>query len=76
MKPSLSQRTFNATPAGQRAMCADASSRASAFQIARILRAKGIATYDDAFIASASGATLGTLKEEILADYNTAFGKK
>ena len=76
MKPSLSQRTFNATPAGQRAMCADASARANAFQIARILRARGIATYDDALIASASGATLDALKGELLADYNTAFGKK
>lgn len=76
MKPSLSQRAFNATAAGQRAMCDDAGSRANAFQIARILRAKGIATYDDAFIASASGATLDTIKEELLNDYNTACGKK
>ena len=57
-------------------MCADASARANAFQIARILRARGIATYDDALIASASGATLDALKGELLADYNTAFGKK
>jgi len=72
MTAPLHTRQFNATPEGQRAMCADADSRATAFMMGAFLRRKGVATYDDAFIASVSGATLASVKAELLADYNAA----
>lgn len=72
MKPPTEQRAFNATPAGQRAMCADADSRATAFNMAAFLRRKGIPTFDDSFMASANESTLAAIKAELLADYNAA----
>ena len=72
MQTHFHTRQFNATPEGQRAMCADADSRSTAFIMAAFLRKRGIPTYDDAFIASLSGATLASVKAELLTDYNAA----
>lgn len=58
--------------AGQRAMCDDASSRATAFNLAAFLRRRNVPTYDDAFIASANAITLAAIKDELVADYNKA----
>jgi len=60
----------------QRNLCADAASRAPVFMMAAFLRRKGIATYDDAMIASATGATLEAIKADLLHDYNAACGRK
>ena len=43
--------------------------------LANYLRRKGVLTYDDAFIHTASGATLRAIKEEMLADYNMEVSK-
>ena len=72
MQTPFHTRKFNATLEGQRAMCADADSKATAFIVAAFLRRRGIPTYDDAFIASLSGATLASVKAQLLADYNAA----
>jgi predicted Zn-dependent protease len=63
-------QAFNATPAGQRAICLDADSRATAFLLADFLRKRGVATYDHACIASANISTLAAIKAELLTDYN------
>jgi len=72
MTTPLHTRQFNATPEGQRALCNAADSRATAFIMAAFLRKRGVVTYDDAFIASCNGATLASIKTELLADYNAA----
>ena len=72
MTAPLHTRQFNATPEGQRALCNAADSKATAFMMAAFLRRRGVLTYDDAFIASVSGATLASVKAELLKDYNAA----
>lgn len=69
---STQQKQFNATRAGQIALSDAASERATAFMMAAFLRRRGIPTYDDAFLHTASGATLAAVKADLLADYNAA----
>lgn len=63
-------KAYNATAEGQRAMCDDASSRATAFNLAAFLRKRNVPTYDDATIATANPTLLAAIKEELIADYN------
>ena len=71
----MTQKKYNSTLAGQHSLCDAASERATAFMLANYLRRKGVLTYDDAFIHTASGATLRAIKEEMLADYNMEVSK-
>ena len=68
-------KAFNATVAGQLAMCYDADRRANAFILAKWLRQRGLPAWDDAFIASCNETTLASIKEDMLAKYNRALVK-
>jgi alkyl sulfatase BDS1-like metallo-beta-lactamase superfamily hydrolase len=72
MNVDAAQKQFNATAEGQQAMCADASTRSTAFMMAAFLRKRGIPTYDDSMIATANPSLLAAIKDELLDDYNQA----
>ena len=63
-------KSYYSTAEGQRDLCNAADSRATAFMMAKFLRGRGVPTYDDSFIHTATGATLAAIKTELLADYN------
>lgn len=65
-----STKSFNATTAGQRAMCSDADSRATAFILARKIREMGGTGWDDSWIASANPTMLIAIKNDLIAEYN------
>ncbi len=67
---SPSQKAFNATREGQMQMCADASSRATAFQMSKIIRSKGGDGWDDEMIATANPILLRAIKENLIEEYN------
>lgn len=68
-------KSFNATANGQKAMCYDASDRATAFTLAKWLRSRGMPAWDDAFISSCNKTILESIKADMLADYNAATSK-
>ena len=71
----MENKAYVSTPAGQRALCNDADSRASAFILAKWLRSRGLPAWDDDFIATCNQTTLASIKEDMLADYNRALSQ-
>ncbi len=69
-------KAYNATRDGQMAMAYDASSRAVAFQINKIIKAKGGAGWSDDMIASANPVLLRSIKEDLLEEYNNLVSRK
>lgn len=70
MKTPQSQREFNATSDGQKAMCADAASRATAFQMNSIIKSKGGIGWDHQMIETANPILLRAIKENLIEEYN------
>ena len=64
-------KAYNATRAGQVAMAYDASSRAPAFQMNKIIKSKGGVGWSDDMIASADPVLLRSIKEDLLEEYNS-----
>ncbi len=68
---STMSKAYNATRAGQIAMAYDASSRALAFQINKIIKSKGGVGWPDDMIASAGPVLLSRIKENLIEEYNS-----
>ncbi len=68
-------KAYNATRAGQMAMAYDASSRAVAFQMNKIIKAKGGVGWSDDMIASADPIMLRAIKENLIEEYNSLMTK-
>jgi len=64
-------KAYNATRNGQIAMAYDASSRAVAFQMNKVIKAKGGIGWSDDIIASAGPVMLRSIKEDLLKEYNS-----
>ena len=64
------QKAFNATPAGQRAMCMDALSRGVVMILNSKVRSLGGEAWDDNAIATANESTLRAIREDLLPIYN------
>ena len=64
-------KAYNATVAGQMGMAYDASSRAPAFQMNKIIKSKGGVGWPDDMIASAEPILLRSIKENLLEEYNS-----
>ena len=63
-------KAYNATRDGQMAMAYDAASRATAFQMNKIIKSKGGIGWHDDMIASADPVLLRSIKEDLLEEYN------
>ena len=63
-------KVYNATRDGQMAMAYDASSRATAFQMNKIIKSKGGIGWPDDMIASAEPILLRSIKEDLVEEYN------
>ena len=63
-------KAYNATRDGQMAMAYDASSRATAFQMNKIIKSKGGIGWPDDMIASADPILLRSIKEDLAEEYN------
>ena len=63
-------KAYNATIDGQVAMAYDASSRATAFQMNKIIKSKGGVGWPDDMIASAEPILLHSIKENLIEEYN------
>ena len=63
-------KAYNATRDGQVAMAHDAASRATAFQMNNIIKAKGGIGWPDDMIASAEPILLRSIKEDLIEEYN------
>ena len=68
-------KAYNATRAGQVAMAYDAASRAPAFHMNNIIKAKGGIGWSDDMIASADPVLLRSIKEDLLEEYNSLMTK-
>ena len=66
----ITNKAYNATRDGQVAMAYDASSRATAFQMNKIIKAKGGIGWPDDMIASAEPILLRSIKEDLIEEYN------
>jgi len=64
-------KAYNATREGQMAMAYDAASRAPAFQMNSIIKAKGGIGWPDDMIASADPVMLRSIKDDLLEEYNS-----
>jgi hypothetical protein len=64
------QKAFNATPAGQRAMCTDATSRSVVLILNRKVRSLGGEAWNDGMIETANPSTLNAIREDLLPIYN------
>ena len=63
-------KAYNATRDGQMAMAHDAASRATAFQMNKIIKSKGGFGWPDDMIASAEPILLHSIKEDLVEEYN------
>jgi hypothetical protein len=69
-KPAMTQKEFNATPAGQRALC-DAGSRiGAALMLNRAIRDKGGIGWDPQMIETANEVLLIAIKENLREEWN------
>ena len=68
-------KAYNATREGQMAMAYDASSRAVAFQMNKVIKAKGGIGWSDDMIASADPIMLRAIKENLIEEYNSLMTK-
>ncbi len=69
-------KAYIATREGQMAMAYDASSRAVAFQMNKIIKAKGGIGWSDDMIANANPVLLRSIKENLLEEYNSLVSKR
>ena len=69
-------KAYNATRAGQVAMAHDAASRATAFNMNKIIKSKGGVGWSDDMIASADPVLLRSIKEDLLEEYNNLVSPK
>lgn len=67
---SSEQKAFNATAAGQRALCADALNRSTVMLINTKVRSLGGEAWDDKTIATANDSTLRAIRDDLLPIYN------
>ena len=65
------RKAYNATRDGQVAMAHDAASRATAFHMNNVIKAKGGIGWPDGMIASADPVLLRSIKEDLLEEYNS-----
>jgi len=70
MKPTSEQKAFNATPAGQRAMCTDATHRSVVLLLNRKVRTLGGDAWDDTMIETANDSMLASIRDDLLPIYN------
>jgi len=68
------QKSFNATPEGQREMFRDADSRSTAFMMSKIIKSKGGDGWPDQMIATANETLLRAIKEDLVSEYNKIIG--
>ena len=73
---STMNKAYNATRDGQMAMAHDAASRATAFQMNNIIKAKGGIGWPDDMIASAEPILLRSIKEDMIEEYNKLVSHK
>ena len=73
---STMSKAYNATREGQVAMAYDASSRAVAFQMNKIIKSKGGIGWPDGMIASAEPILLSSIKENMIEEYNSLVSQK
>ena len=69
-------KAHNATREGQMAMAHDAASRAPAFQMNNIIKAKGGIGWPDDMITSADPVMLRAIKENLIEEYNSLVTKQ
>jgi len=67
---STMSKAYNATREGQIAMARDAASRAPAFHMNKIIKAKGGIGWSDDMIASADPVLLRSIKDDLIEEYN------
>ena len=67
---TTTSKAYNATRDGQVAMAHDAASRATAFQMNKIIKSKGGVGWPDDMIASAEPILLRSIKEDLIEEYN------
>ena len=72
---NTNSKAYNATRDGQIAMAHDAASRAPAFQMNNIIKAKGGIGWQDGMIASADPVMLRSIKEDLLEEYNAIISR-
>ena len=73
---NITSKAYNATRAGQMAMAYDASSRAVAFMMNKVIKSKGGIGWADDMIASAGPVMLRSIKEDLLKEYNSVIQKE
>ncbi len=64
------EKEFNATPAGQRALCTAATSRAVVSMLNSKVRSLGGEAWSDEMIATANDSTLRAIRDDLLPIYN------
>jgi hypothetical protein len=69
-------KVFNATPAGQRAMCNAATSRAVVSILNSKVRKLGGDAWADGMIATANDATLRSIMDDLIPIYNNLVSQK
>lgn len=67
----MTQKAFNATAAGQRAMCADATSRSVVSILNNKVRSLGGDAWADNTIETANDAMLRSIMDDLLPIYNS-----
>ena len=73
---TTTNKAYNATRDGQMAMAHDAGSRATAFQMNKIIKSKGGIGWPDDMIASAEPILLSSIKENMIEEYNSLVSQK
>ena len=68
---TTNRKAYNATKDGQMAMAHDAASRATAFNMNKIIKSKGGVGWSDEMIASAEPILLSSIKENMIEEYNS-----
>ena len=68
---TTNSKAYNATKDGQMAMAHDAASRATAFNMNKIIKSKGGVGWSDDMIASAEPILLLSIKENLIEEYNS-----
>jgi hypothetical protein len=66
----MTQKEFNATPAGQRALCDAGSSIGTALMLNRAIRTKGGIGWDTKMIETANEVLLIAIKENLRDEWN------
>ena len=72
---TITSKAYNAPRDGQMAMAHDAASRATAFQMNKIIKSKGGIGWPDEMIASAEPILLSSIKENLIEEYNAIISR-